>query len=112
MNVISADQISKAFTERWLFHQISFGLSKGEKLALVGSNGTGKSTLLKTLAGFIEPDGGQISLAKGVSIGYLPQEPELEKELNIEESIFSDKNPVLNLVKRYEIAINDPEYSA
>ncbi|MFV3254997.1 hypothetical protein, partial [Klebsiella pneumoniae] len=45
-------------------------------------------------------------------IGYLPQEPELEKELNIEESIFSDKNPVLNLVKRYEIAINDPEYSA
>lgn len=112
MNVISADQISKAFTERWLFNQISFGLSKGEKLALVGSNGTGKSTLLKTLAGFIEPDGGQISLAKGVSIGYLPQEPELEKELNIEESIFSDKNPVLNLVKRYEIAINDPEYSA
>lgn len=112
MNVLSADQISKAFTERWLFNQISFGLSKGEKLALVGSNGTGKSTLLKTIAGFIEPDSGQISLAKGISIGYLPQEPELEKELTIEESIFSDKNPILNLVKKYEIAITDMDYPA
>lgn len=112
MNLLSADQISKSFTERWLFNQISFGLAKGEKLALVGSNGTGKSTLLKTIAGFIQPDGGNVSLAKGVSLGYLPQEPELEDHLSIEESIFSDKNPILNLVKQYEIAIQDADFPA
>lgn len=112
MNLLSADQISKSFTERWLFNQISFGLAKGEKLALVGSNGTGKSTLLKTISGFIQPDGGNVSLAKGITLGYLPQEPELEDHLSIEESIFSDKNPILNLVKQYELAINDVDFPA
>lgn len=111
MNLISADRISKAFTERWLFKDISFGLAKGEKLALVGSNGTGKSTLLKTLSGLIEPDSGQISMASGVSIGYLPQEPQPDPNLSIEASIFNDSNPILNLVRQYELAILDPEFS-
>ncbi|MCC6818544.1 MAG: ABC-F family ATP-binding cassette domain-containing protein [Bacteroidia bacterium] len=112
MNLISADGISKAYTERWLFKQISFGLARGQKLALVGSNGTGKSTLLKVIAGLIQADDGNLAIGKGVSIGYLPQEPELESGKTIEESLFGSDNPVLNLVKRYEIAILESEFNA
>lgn len=112
MNLISAANISKAFTERWLFKNISFGLAKGEKLALVGSNGTGKSTLLKVICGIISSDSGEIGKAKGIQIGYLPQEPELDPNKTIEESVFSDNNPILNLVKSYENAIVDPSFPA
>lgn len=111
MNLLSADSISKAYTEKWLFKQISFGLQKGQKLALVGKNGTGKSTLLKVIAGFIEPDSGQIARGKGVSIGYLPQEPELESGKSIHDSLFGKDNPLLNLVKQYEEAVMDPEFN-
>ena len=112
MNLISAANISKAYTERWLFKEISFGLAKGEKLALVGSNGTGKSTLLKVICGQILPDGGEVGKTKGLIFGYLPQEPELDPNKTIEESLFSDSNPVLNLVKEYEKAIVDMDYPA
>jgi ATP-binding cassette subfamily F protein uup len=112
MNLISAANISKAYTEKWLFKQISFGLAKGEKLALVGSNGTGKSTLLKVISGLIEPDSGEVGKSKGLVFGYLPQEPELDPSKTIEESIFSADNPILQLVNTYEKAIIDPEYSA
>mgnify|MGYP001435571130 CR=1 FL=1 len=111
MNLLSADAISKAYTERWLFKNIGFGLAKGEKLALVGSNGTGKSTLLKVIAGFIEPDEGKVACATGVSFGYLPQEPELESGKSIEDSLFGQDNPVLNLVKRYEMAIQQSDFN-
>jgi ABC transport system ATP-binding/permease protein len=112
MNLISADNVSKAFTERWLFKNISFGLSKGEKLALVGSNGTGKSTLLKVINGVISPDSGEVRSGRGITIGYLPQEPELEPGKTIEQSIFSEDNPVLKLVRSYEAAILDMDYPA
>lgn len=112
MNLISADKVSKAFTERWLFNQISFGLSKGEKLALVGSNGTGKSTLLKVLAGYIVPDSGTVALAREISIGYLPQEPEADPALTIEQSIFNSDNPVLKVVREYETAITQNDFPA
>ncbi|MEZ4803956.1 MAG: ABC-F family ATP-binding cassette domain-containing protein [Bacteroidia bacterium] len=112
MNLISAANISKAYTEKWLFKQISFGLAKGEKLALVGSNGTGKSTLLKVISGLIEPDSGEVGKSKGLVFGYLPQEPELDPNKTIEESIFNADNPILQLVNTYEKAIVDPDYSA
>ena len=112
MNLISAAGISKSYTERWLFNNISFGLAKGEKLALVGSNGTGKSTLLKVICGMIEPDSGEVGKTKGLIFGYLPQEPELDPNKTIEESLFSEENPVLNLVRQYETAISDEHFPA
>ena len=105
MNLLSADQISKAFSEKWLFNQISFGLETGQKLALVGSNGTGKSTLLKVLNGNIIPDHGHVALHTGCSIGYLAQEPDLDPNSTVEESIFNHDNPMFKVVKAYEKAL-------
>lgn len=112
MNLLSADNISKAFTEKWLFRNISFGIAKGDKLALVGANGSGKSTLLKVLTGMVTPDNGEVAVANGVAIGYLPQEPELDDKLTIEQSIFRDEDPVIQVVRAYESAINDENYPA
>lgn len=111
MNLLSVDNVSKAYTEKWLFKNISFGIAKGEKLALVGANGTGKSTLLKTIAGYIKPDNGELKLANGCTIGYLPQEPELDNEKTILETIFSSDNPIVKTINEYEAAIADIEAS-
>jgi ABC transport system ATP-binding/permease protein len=111
MNLLSVDNVSKAYTEKWLFKNISFGIAKGEKLALVGANGTGKSTLLKTIAGFIKPDSGELKLANGCSIGYLPQEPELDNNKTILQTIFSSDNPIVKIINEYEAAILDIEAS-
>ena len=111
MNLLSADQISKAFSEKWLFNQISFGLETGQKLALVGSNGTGKSTLLKVLNGNIIPDHGHVALHTGCSIGYLAQEPDLDPNSTVEESIFNHDNPMFKVVKAYEQALHSETVS-
>lgn len=111
MNLLSADQISKAFSEKWLFNQISFGLETGQKLALVGSNGTGKSTLLKVLNGNIIPDHGHIALHTGCCIGYLAQEPDLDPNSTVEESIFNHDNPMFKVVKAYEQALQSDTVS-
>lgn len=101
-NILSVHQLSKAYTEKWLFKEVSFGVQKGEKVALVGANGTGKTTLLKTLAGEIEPDSGSFALSKGASVYYLPQEPQLPLDQTIKETIYGDDNPVVNTIKAYE----------
>lgn len=111
MNLLSADQISKAFSEKWLFNQISFGLETGQKLALVGSNGTGKSTLLKVLNGNIIPDHGHVALHTGCSIGYLAQEPDLDPNSTVEESIFNHDNPMFKVVKAYDKALQSDTVS-
>jgi ABC transport system ATP-binding/permease protein len=111
MNLLSVDQLSKAYTEKWLFKNISFGIAKGEKLALVGANGTGKSTLLKTIAGLIKQDSGEFQLANGCSVGYLPQEPELDENKTIQQTIFSSDNPTVKIINEYEAAILDIEAS-
>lgn len=80
MNILTADQITKSFTDRKLFNQTSFFLQKGEKIGIIGINGTGKSTLLKMLAGYESPDEGQIIRANHIVIHYLPQNPEFDPE--------------------------------
>ena len=112
MNLLSAEAISKAFSERWLFKNISFGLQQGEKIALVGANGTGKTTLLKTLAGQIPPDGGEVTLRKGIRAEYLDQQPTPDPNLTVEQTIFDDSNEIAKVVNAYEHAILQPDYPA
>ncbi len=78
MNILTVEQITKSYTERILLQQVSFSLQEGEKVGIIGINGTGKSTLLKILAGLEEPDTGSVVLANHVLIRYLPQNPVFE----------------------------------
>ena len=75
MNLISAEKISKSYSEKILFNQISLGINEGEKIGVIGINGTGKTTLLKVIAGVEYPDEGKIIKANGLRIEYLPQNP-------------------------------------
>ncbi|TAF35744.1 MAG: ABC transporter ATP-binding protein [Cytophagales bacterium] len=102
MNVLSAEFISKAFSEKWLFQNISFGVSQGEKVGLVGINGAGKSTFLKILAGLIQPDTGSVSVRKGTKVVYLDQQPDFEHQETVWDSIFKDPSPLMTTIKRYQ----------
>ncbi len=105
MNFLSAENISKSFTERWLFKNITVGIAEGQKVALVGINGSGKSTLLKVLAGKIMPDNGTVTFRKGTTVGFLDQEPDLNPEHTVYEALFSAESDTIKAVKAYEIAI-------
>ena len=87
MNLLSAENITKTFTGRKLFSNASLYLQEGEKVGIVGINGTGKSTLLKMLAGLEEPDAGEITKANHALFRYLPQMPEFGEEETVLESV-------------------------
>lgn len=111
MNYLSAESLSKSFNDRWLFKDITLGISQGDKMALVGENGTGKSTLLKILTGQIPQDSGVVSLRDGVKLGYLTQQPNVADHLSVKEIIFDKNNKVASVVKDYEECIHNPDTS-
>lgn len=96
MNLINVEKITKIFAERRIFDQASFSLQEGEKVGVIGINGTGKTTLLKMLAGMEEPDEGTVTTANHAVIRYLPQHPEFAPELSSLECVLagnvSDEN--------------------
>ena len=112
MNYLSAENIAKTFNDRWLFKEISVGISKGEKIALVGENGTGKTTLLRILTGELKSDTGLVSVREGVKIGYLTQQPMAAAGLTVTEIIFNESNEIAAVVKEYEDCIHHPDTSA
>lgn len=112
MNYLSGENLSKTFNDRWLFKDISLGISQGEKLGLVGENGTGKTTLLKILTGELASDSGLVSVRDGIKIGYLTQQPVVSGELTVKEIIFNEKNVIASVVKEYEECIHHPETSS
>lgn len=111
MNFLSAESLSKSFNDRWLFKDLTLGISQGDKMALVGENGAGKSTLLKILIGQIAPDQGVVSTRDGIKLGYLVQQPNVAGNLTINEIIFDKNNKVATVVKEYEACIHDPNTS-
>jgi len=90
MNIITVDEITKAYGERKIFDRASFFLQEGEKAGVLGINGTGKSTLLKMIAGEDEPDTGNIIRAKGKVIAYLPQNPVFRDEETLMDAVLRD----------------------
>ena len=107
MNLLTADNISKAFADRVILQDVSFSINDGEKIGVIGINGTGKSTLLKIVAGF-EPQGkGQIIKARNLRIEYLPQQPEFPAEANILQAVLHGHSPVMQLIREYETAAAD-----
>lgn len=87
MNLLTVDNITKTYTHRNLFDHASFYLQEGEKVGIIGINGTGKSTLLKIIAGLEEPDEGGVIRANHLVIRYLPQMPEFDPEATVLESV-------------------------
>ena len=109
MNYLTVENISKSYGERVLFNDISFGINKDQKIAFVAKNGSGKTSILNIIAGLDTSDTGQIISRKGISIAYLAQNVDLDPALTIEETIFATDNTVLNVVKQYEAALENPE---
>ena len=105
MNYLSVDNISKAFSDKLLFENISFGIEKGEKTALIAANGTGKSTMMRILVGKEEADGGKVTFNENVRIGYLEQLPQFDPNLTIEDVIATGHTDVMRVIKRYEEAL-------
>jgi len=102
VNLLSAEKISKSYSEKILFNQISLGINEGEKIGVIGINGTGKSTLLKVLAGSEYPDEGNIIKANGLQIEYLPQNPIFDDNTSVLEQVFKGTSPVMLLLREYE----------
>ncbi|MEN8957669.1 MAG: ABC-F family ATP-binding cassette domain-containing protein [Flavobacteriales bacterium] len=111
MNYLSIENISKSFGIRVLFDEVTFGINKGDKIALVAKNGTGKSTLLKIICGLETADTGQVVMRNDTTVGFLDQADSFEKYSTIKEYIFD--SPKFRIVEEYEkLAINAPESDA
>ena len=111
MNFLSCESLAKSFHEKWLFRDITFGIAKGEKIAFVGVNGVGKSTLLKILTGEVKSDGGRIAVRDGIRIGALSQQPSVSPDTVVDDLLFDSSNPIALVVKEYEEAVHDPHSS-
>lgn len=109
MNYLSVENISKSYGERVLFKDISFGINKDQKIAFIAKNGSGKTTIMNIINGFDEPDTGQVVIRKGIKMAFLSQNFNLQDELTIEESIFASDNEVLQVIRNYEKALENPE---
>lgn len=102
MNLISLENIKKSYGDKILFDDISFGINEGQKIGLIGVNGTGKSTLLKIIAGIDSADAGKITTKNKVKIEYLSQNTSFTKDDTVMEAIFKGDSPVMTLLREYE----------
>lgn len=101
MNLLSINNLSKIGREKPLFTDVTFGLQEGEKAALIGRNGTGKSTLLNTIAGVLQPDEGTVVFNKDAGVSFLPQNPLYNAEDSIKTHIFKSESPKLKIIRDY-----------
>lgn len=101
MNLLSINNLAKIGREKPLFTGVTFGIQEGEKAALIGRNGTGKSTLLNTIAGVLQPDEGIVVINKEAGVSFLPQNPVFNSEDTIRQHIFKSDSPKLNIIRQY-----------
>nr|WP_298790752.1 ABC-F family ATP-binding cassette domain-containing protein [uncultured Allomuricauda sp.] len=111
MNLLTVENISKSYGELVLFSNISFGINKDQKIALVAKNGSGKTSILNIISGKDTSETGQITSRKGIQIAFLEQEPNLNPNLTVEETIFSSENAILKVISDYEKAVLNPDES-
>ncbi|MFS4417838.1 ABC-F family ATP-binding cassette domain-containing protein [Maribacter sp. 2307ULW6-5] len=109
MNLLSVENISKSYGELVLFENLSFGINKDQKIALIAKNGSGKTSILNILSGADAPDSGQVNYRKNIRVSFLAQEPQMDGNLTVEQTIFASDNEVLRVIQAYEAALQDPE---
>lgn len=105
MNLLTVEKLHKSFGNKVLFDEITFGINEGDKIGIIGVNGTGKSTLLKIIAGVEKGDSGQIVTMNGLKIAYLPQNPVFYNKGTVLQQIFQSNDKIMKLVSDYEIAL-------
>ena len=105
MNYLSVENISKSFGERVLFEGLNFGLNYGDKVALIANNGSGKTSMLKIIAGKDVPGTGKVTVRNGIRIGYLEQEPVFNEKFTINELLYSSNAEVVKIIREYESAL-------
>lgn len=102
MNLITLENISKSYSEKILVDNISLGINEGEKIGIIGVNGTGKSTFLKIIAGIEEADSGTITKGNRVRIEYLSQSPDYDENATVIEQVFRGNSEEMSLLRGYE----------
>jgi ATP-binding cassette subfamily F protein uup len=107
MHILSAENISKSYSEKTLLKEISLGINEGDKIGLIGINGTGKTTLLKIIAGVEKPDTGEIIKGSKLQVAYLSQDPDFDPDTAVLEQVFKG-NPLLDLVREYNQVVANP----
>ena len=105
MNYLSVENISKSFGERVLFEGLNFGLNYGDKVALIANNGSGKTSMLKIIAGKDVPGTGKVTLRNGIRIGYLEQEPVFNEKYSINELLYNSNAEVVKIIREYDETI-------
>jgi ABC transport system ATP-binding/permease protein len=109
MNLLTVENIAKSYGEHVLFQNLSLGVNKGQKIALIAKNGDGKTSILNILSGIDSPDAGSVNYRKGIRVSFLEQEPDLNPDLTVEQTIFDSDNEVLGIISAYEKALDNPE---
>jgi ATP-binding cassette subfamily F protein uup len=105
VSILSTEQLGHSFNDNWLFKDLYLGLNKGDRVALVGINGTGKSTLLRILSGLLAPSLGKVVTERDLRIGYLEQDPQFQNQETISDFIYSIGNEKQQLIRQYEEAV-------
>ena len=111
MNYLQVDNLSKAYGEKVLFRNISFSIDRGQKVALIARNGTGKSSLMHILAGLEAPDSGNITSRRDLHIDYLQQNPQLDESKTILDTIFSKGTGLIKVIHDYEFALEEVKHN-
>jgi len=109
MNYLSVENLSKSFGEKTILNNVTFGIAKGEKVALVAKNGAGKSTLLKIMMQKETADSGTLAFRNGIIVSFLEQEKELSKEKSIIETVLLSQVEKADTMMKYEMALLHPE---
>lgn len=109
MHYITVDNISKSYGELTLFENLSFSIHKDQKIAFLAKNGSGKTTILNILSGKDQPDSGNVILRNGLITAFLPQEPQLNENLTVEETLFDANNQFIKAINAYHHALEHPE---
>jgi ATP-binding cassette subfamily F protein uup len=104
MNFVTLENVGKQYSERVLLENVSLLINDGDRIGLIGPNGSGKTTLLRLIAGVEGVDAGQITIWGHVRIQFLPQDPDLNPDLTVLETIFHSDAPLMRVLRDYEAA--------
>ncbi|MFD3450162.1 ABC-F family ATP-binding cassette domain-containing protein [Microbacteriaceae bacterium 4G12] len=103
--MLTVEQLEKSYGEKPLFCNLSFSITEGQRAGIIGVNGTGKSTLLKIIAGVEQADAGEMSCTKGYTISYLSQQPDFDENLTVLDQVFYGDTPLIRLLREYETVL-------